>query len=86
VAVIIAVVWLFMTIKIILSRLPKQDGWVEWLFSSRGDKSFGYAPIFLAQDFNYEKTNAECDPQELININHRGQAFKKALQILKNRY
>jgi non-canonical purine NTP pyrophosphatase (RdgB/HAM1 family) len=62
----------------------------RWLgrvaLSSRGDKSFGYAPIFLAQDFNYEKTNAECDPQELININHRGQAFKKALQILKNRY
>ncbi|MFA6513902.1 MAG: RdgB/HAM1 family non-canonical purine NTP pyrophosphatase [Patescibacteria group bacterium] len=49
----------------------------------RGDKSFGYAPIFLAKDFNYEKTNAEFDPENLIAINHRGKAFKQALKILK---
>lgn len=49
----------------------------------RGNKSFGYAPIFLAKDFNYEKTNAEFDPENLIDINHRGKAFKKALAILK---
>lgn len=52
----------------------------------RGEKSFGYAPIFLAKDFNYEKTNAECDPAELVTINHRGQAFNKALKILTARY
>ncbi|MDD3285500.1 MAG: non-canonical purine NTP pyrophosphatase [Patescibacteria group bacterium] len=52
----------------------------------RGDKSFGYAPIFLAGDFNYEKSNAECEPEELVVINHRGQAFKQALKILISRY
>lgn len=49
----------------------------------RGDKSFGYAPIILAKDFAYQKTNAEFDPEELININHRGKAFKKAIDILE---
>lgn len=53
---------------------------------SRGNKSFGYAPVFLAENFNYEKTNAELDPDELININHRGLAFRAALEILKNKY
>jgi len=50
----------------------------------KGDKSFGYAPIFLAKDFNYQKTNAECDAEELIMINHRGKAFFKAIDILNN--
>jgi XTP/dITP diphosphohydrolase len=49
----------------------------------RGEKSFGYAPIFLAKDFAYQKTNAELDPEELIAINHRGQAFRKAIETLK---
>jgi len=49
----------------------------------KGDKSFGYAPIFLPADFNYEKTNAELDHEDLISINHRGQAFRKALEILQ---
>ena len=48
----------------------------------RGEKSFGYAPIFLAKDFNFTKTNAECGPRELIKINHRGKDFKKAIRIL----
>lgn len=48
----------------------------------RGDKSFGYAPIILAKDFNYQKTNAEFDPEEVINVNHRGKAFRKAIKIL----
>ena len=48
----------------------------------KGDKSFGYAPIFLAKDFNYQKTNAEFDPEDLIIVNHRGKAFYKAIQIL----
>ncbi len=48
----------------------------------RGTKSFGYAPIFLAEDFSYIKTNAECDPSETIGINHRGKAFRQAIEIL----
>lgn len=50
----------------------------------RGDKSFGYAPIVLAKDFNYQKTNAELNPEDLIAINHRGKAFGKAIQILSD--
>lgn len=49
-----------------------------------GNKSFGYAPIVLAEDFNYQKTNAEFEPEELININHRGKAFKKAIKVLND--
>jgi XTP/dITP diphosphohydrolase len=50
----------------------------------RGSKSFGYAPIFLAKDFDYLKSNAEFDPHELIAINHRGQAFRKAAAVLSD--
>ncbi|MFA5753875.1 MAG: RdgB/HAM1 family non-canonical purine NTP pyrophosphatase [Patescibacteria group bacterium] len=52
-------------------------------FEPRGEKSFGYAPIFLAADFEYQKTNAEFDPEELIMINHRGRAFRQAIDILR---
>lgn len=52
-------------------------------FEPRGDKSFGYAPIFLPANFSYERTSAEFDHEELIDINHRGQAFRKAIEILK---
>jgi XTP/dITP diphosphohydrolase len=52
----------------------------------KGSKSFGYAPIILSKDFNYTKTNAEFDHHELIKINHRGQAFKKAIGILNEKY
>ncbi|PIT95242.1 non-canonical purine NTP pyrophosphatase [Candidatus Falkowbacteria bacterium CG10_big_fil_rev_8_21_14_0_10_39_9] len=50
----------------------------------KGNKSFGYAPIVMAKDFDYLKTNAEFDPEELISINHRGQAFGKAIKVLEN--
>ncbi len=49
----------------------------------RGNKSFGYAPIFLTHNSNYQKTNAESDLEDLIAINHRGQAFKKAIEVLQ---
>lgn len=52
-------------------------------FEPRGDKSFGYAPIFLPADFSYQKTSAEFDHEELININHRGQAFRRAIDVLQ---
>jgi len=53
-------------------------------FEPKGNKSFGYAPIVLAQDFNYEKTNAEFDHADLITLNHRGRAFREAIKILRN--
>lgn len=52
----------------------------------RGDKSFGYAPIFLSKDKNYEKTNAELDVKELSEVNHRSKAFKKAIEVLNQQY
>ncbi|MFZ2193106.1 MAG: RdgB/HAM1 family non-canonical purine NTP pyrophosphatase [Candidatus Moraniibacteriota bacterium] len=48
----------------------------------RGVKSFGYAPIFLSKESNYEKTNAEFDPKDLVDMNHRGKAFRGAIEIL----
>ncbi|MFA7244449.1 MAG: non-canonical purine NTP pyrophosphatase [Patescibacteria group bacterium] len=48
----------------------------------KGTKSFGYAPIFLSKNANYKKTNAEFDPNDLIEINHRGKAFRSAIKEL----
>lgn len=48
----------------------------------RGTKSFGYAPIFLSKESDYEKTNAEFEHEHLIEINHRGKAFRGAIEIL----
>ncbi len=50
----------------------------------KGDKSFGYAPIFLPKEFDFKQTSAEFSNEELIEINHRGKAFRKAIEILKN--
>jgi len=50
----------------------------------KGNKSFGYAPIFLAADFDYQKTNAELDHEDLVIINHRGKAFRRAIEVVKN--
>lgn len=52
----------------------------------KGNKSFGYAPIFLSADSDYTKTNAESESEELISINHRGKAFRMALKILNDKY
>ena len=45
----------------------------------KGTKSFGYAPIFLSKETSYEKTNAEFDSNELVEVNHRGKAFRAAI-------
>lgn len=52
----------------------------------RGHKSFGYAPLFLPKDFQYQKSSAELDPEDIIKINHRGKAFGAMLQILLQKY
>ncbi len=51
----------------------------------KGDKSFGYAPLFAMKEYKYQKTAGEFENLELIKYNHRGQAFNKALVIL-NKY
>lgn len=50
--------------------------------SPHGNKSFGYAPIFLCPEFNYKKTNAELDLSQVVKINHRGKAFRKAIKYI----
>lgn len=52
-------------------------------FEPRGTKSFGYAPLFLSGEHKYTKTNAELDPEDVIAINHRGKAFRQAVNILE---
>ncbi len=47
-------------------------------FPPRGDKGFGYDPIFIAN--GYTKTFAEIDPQEKHRISHRADAFRKLLE------
>jgi XTP/dITP diphosphohydrolase len=50
----------------------------------RGTKSFGYAPLFLTQASNYQQTGAELEPEQVIVMNHRGQAFRAALAVLRS--
>lgn len=52
----------------------------------RGTWSFGYAPIFLSKEFDYTKTNAELRREEVVNINHRGKAFRQAIEVLRKNF
>ncbi|MBT3306229.1 MAG: RdgB/HAM1 family non-canonical purine NTP pyrophosphatase [Alphaproteobacteria bacterium] len=49
------------------------DGTLVW--PMRGEKGFGYDPVFIAHDFDI--TFAEMDPQEKHRISHRADAFRK---------
>ena len=53
------------------------EGRVEGVleFPPRGDKGFGYDPIFVAQ--GYDMTFAEMEPSEKHAISHRADAFQK---------
>jgi XTP/dITP diphosphohydrolase len=50
------------------------------LHQKKGDKSFGYSPIFYFDA--YGKTYGEMEIEERSSISHRGQALKKAAQYL----
>ncbi len=47
----------------------------------RGNMGFGYDPLFLVQE--YGKTFSELGPDIKNNISHRGNAMKKAIEVLK---
>ena len=47
----------------------------------RGNKGFGYDPIFVPE--GYDKTFAEMEPEEKAKISHRGKALKKLAELLK---
>lgn len=50
----------------------------------RGQNGFGYDPIFLNEKMN--KTNAEMTVEEKNSVSHRGQAWRQAMEILKNEF
>ena len=51
------------------------------LTEERGENGFGYDPLFYLED--YQKTSAELDITEKNKISHRGQAVKKAIQLIE---
>ena len=55
------------------------DGYI--LDEPRGDKGFGYDPLFYYPEF--KKTFAELDMYEKNKVSHRSKAFKESLKILK---
>jgi len=55
------------------------DGYI--LDEPRGDKGFGYDPLFYYPEF--KKTFAELDMHEKNKVSHRSKAFKESLKILK---
>ncbi|WP_461828648.1 RdgB/HAM1 family non-canonical purine NTP pyrophosphatase [Aquifex sp.] len=48
----------------------------------RGDKGFGYDPIFKPE--GYDKTMAELSPEEKDRISHRGKALRRLVELLKD--
>lgn len=52
----------------------------EILHSPRGDRGFGYDPIFYVPE--YQQTFAEMSPERKQAISHRGQAFQLLLPQL----
>lgn len=50
----------------------------------RGDKGFGYDPVFYIEE--QDKTFAEMDKDEKNEISHRGKALKNLYELLKNKY
>lgn len=54
----------------------------EILKEKRGEKGFGYDPVFNPEGF--EKSFAEMDLEEKSEISHRARAFKKLVKFLKD--
>ena len=55
------------------------DGTLTW--PPRGDKGFGYDPIFVPA--GHDVTFGEMDPAEKHSISHRADAFRKLVKALK---
>jgi len=55
------------------------DGTLTW--PPRGDKGFGYDPIFVPA--GHDVTFGEMEPQEKHRMSHRAEAFRKFMTALK---
>jgi XTP/dITP diphosphohydrolase len=55
------------------------DGTLTW--PPRGDKGFGYDPIFVPA--GYDQTFGEMDPDEKHRMSHRADAFRKFVAALR---
>jgi XTP/dITP diphosphohydrolase len=55
------------------------DGQLVW--PPRGDKGFGYDPMFVAA--GHDQTFGEMDPEQKHRISHRADAFDKLVEALK---
>ncbi len=53
------------------------------LTEGRGDRGFGYDPVFQPED--YEQTFAEMDSEIKNKISHRGRAIQKLFEWLKDK-
>ena len=51
----------------------------ELTWPPRGDRGFGYDPVFVAA--GYDVTFGEMDPSEKLQINHRADAFRKLVTL-----
>lgn len=62
----------------------KVDGIWEGLiaFEPKGSHGFGYDPIFLVPEFNYQKTAAELPLEEKNKLSHRGKALSELKKFL----
>ena len=72
-------------IVLILERgkILSSEGEVEGTIidTPRGEKGFGYDPIFVPK--GYTKTFAEMESEEKHKISHRGKALKRLVELLK---
>ena len=54
----------------------------EITFEPKGDKGFGYDPVF--RPVGFDLTFAEISPEEKNRISHRGKATRQLIDFLKN--
>ncbi|NPA53627.1 MAG: RdgB/HAM1 family non-canonical purine NTP pyrophosphatase [Aquificae bacterium] len=75
-------------VSVVVFYMPRDFGlWAEGYCygeitqEPKGDKGFGYDPIFKPDGF--DKTMAQMEPEEKNAISHRGKAVKKLINLLR---